>query len=89
MIFLKKPNYNNKITEKENKIPIISGLAATSALTAVESKIPIISSLVKKKQTDYNTKTTKIEKKVVDYNQDKYVTTPEFNKLIAEILLPN
>ena len=46
MIFLKKPNYNNKITEKENKIPIISGLAATSALTAVESKIPIISSLV-------------------------------------------
>ena len=50
MSFLKKPNYNNKITEKENKIPSISSLANTSALTAVESKIPIISSLVKEKQ---------------------------------------
>ena len=33
---------------------------------AVENKIPNISSVVKKKQTDYITKITKIEKKLTD-----------------------
>ena len=37
-----------------------------------------------KKKTDYNTKTCEIEKKISDYDPDKYVTTPEFNKLTAE-----
>ena len=32
----------------ESKTPSISGLAATSALTAVENKIPNVSSLVEK-----------------------------------------
>ena len=63
-------------------MPSISGLATTSALTANENKIPNISSLAKK--TDHNTKITEIEKKVADHNYDKYVTTPEFNKLTAE-----
>ena len=52
-------------------------------MTAVENKIPDISSLVKK--TDYNTKISKIEKKVTVQNHDKYITTPEFNKFTAEI----
>ena len=43
-----------KITEIENKIPSISGLATNSALNAVENKILNVSSLVKK--TDYNAK---------------------------------
>ena len=44
----KKADYNTKITEIENKMPSISGLATNSAFTAVEDKIPTISSLVKK-----------------------------------------
>ena len=36
------------------------------------------------KKTDYNTKVNEIEKKFTDYSHDKYVTTPQFNKLTAE-----
>ena len=42
-----KTDYNAKITEIENKIPSISGLATNGALTTVENKIPNNSSLVK------------------------------------------
>ena len=58
---IKKIDFNTKITEIENKIPSISGLATNSALTAVEDKIPNVSSLVKK--TDYHTESIEIEKK--------------------------
>ena len=51
-------------------------------MTAVENKIPDVSSLVKK--ADYNTSISEIEKKLTDHNHDKYITTPEFNKLTAE-----
>ena len=57
-------------------------LATTTALTAVEHKIPSVSNLVKR--TDYNTKISEIEKKITDHGHDKYITTPEFNKSIAE-----
>ena len=80
---VKKTEYNAKITEIENKIPGICALATTSVLTAVENKIPNISSLVKK--TDYNTNIIEIEKKLTDHNHDKYVTNPEFDKLLAEV----
>ena len=46
--FVKKTDYNTKISETESKIPSISGLTTNSALTAVENKIPDVSSLVKK-----------------------------------------
>ena len=82
MGLLKKANYNAKISEVENKIPSISGLATNAALAAVENKIPDVSSLVKK--TDYNTKVSEIEKKLTDQNHDKYITSPEFNKLTAK-----
>ena len=78
----KKTDFNAKVTEIENKIPSISGLATNSALSAVENKIPDISSLVKK--TDYNTKISEIENKVNYHNHDKYITTPEFNTLAAD-----
>ena len=55
---VKKLYFNGKITEIENKIPSISGLATDAALTAVENKIHNVSSLVKK--TDYNAKIKKI-----------------------------
>ena len=46
---VKKSDYEAKISELENKIPSISGLATTFALTAVENKIFSVSNLVKKK----------------------------------------
>ena len=54
-----------------------------SALTAVKNKIPDVSSLVKK--ADYSTKISEIEKKVNNYNHNKYITTPEFNNLAANV----
>ena len=71
------------MTELENKIRDVSNLATKTALTAVENKIPGVSNLVKK--TDYNTKVTEIENKLTDHNHDKYITTPEFNKLTADV----
>ena len=45
---VKKSDYKTKVGEIEGKIPSISGLARTSALTALENKIPSVSNLVKK-----------------------------------------
>ena len=80
--FVKKTDYSSKITEIENKIPSISGLATNSALTAVENKIPNVRGLVKK--TEYNIKINETESKTADHNHDKYITTPEFNKLTTK-----
>ena len=65
------------------KIPDVSSLATKKALPTVENKIPSVSSLVEK--TDYNAKITEIEKKLTDHNHDKYITTPEFNTLAADV----
>ena len=83
MNLLKKSGYNAKINELENKIPSISGLVTTSALTAVENKVPSVGDLVKK--TDYDTKIRELEKKIADRKHGKYITTLKFNKLTAEI----
>ena len=66
VLVVKKSDYNAKISEIEGKIPSISNLATTSALTTVENKIPSVSNLVKK--TNYNTKITKIEKNLLIIN---------------------
>ena len=42
-----------------------------------------VSSLVK--ITDYDTKLTKIEKKLTDHNHDKYITATKFNTLAADV----
>ena len=81
--FVKKTDYNTKITEIEGKIPDISGLATKTALTTVENNIPSIIGLVKK--TDYNTKITDIENKLNNHNHDKYVATSKFNTLAANV----
>ena len=85
----KIPNVTNfvkkaKLTELENKILDISNLATKISLATVENKIPNVSNLVNK--TDYNTKVTEIEKKLTEHNHEKYSTTPEFNKLAADVL---
>ena len=43
--------------------------------------------VIESKKTDYITNINEIEKSFIDHNHDKYITTPEFNKLTAEILL--
>ena len=53
---------NAKINEVGNKIPNITNLATTIAVTAVENKVPNVSNLFKK--TDYNTKSSEIENKI-------------------------
>ena len=67
-------------------------MATTSSLTVVENKVSTVSNFVKKnktknKQTNYNTKITKIKKKITDQSHDKYITTPEFNKFMAKFLI--
>ena len=83
VVWLKKTDFNSKISEVENKIPSITGLATNSALTVVENEIPYVSSLVKR--TDYNTKISEIENKVNDHNHEKYITTPEFDTMAATV----
>ena len=80
---VKKTNFNAKVTKLEGKIPSISGLATNSGLTAGDNKILDDSSLVKK--IDYNAKIREIETKVNNHNHDKYITTPEFNTLAADV----
>ena len=70
-------------------------MATTSSLTVVENKVSTVSNFVKKnkknktkkKQTNYNTKITKIKKKITDQSHDKYITTPEFDKFMAKFLI--
>ena len=81
LVWLKKTDFNSKISEVENKIPSITGLDTNLALTAIENEILYLSSLVKK--TEYNTKISEIENKVNDHNHDKYITTPEFDTMAA------
>ena len=57
-------------------------LSTNSSLTAVENKVPNVSNLVRK--TDYNTTINEIKKKITGHDHDKYITTPEFNKLTSE-----
>ena len=44
---------------------------------------PSLSNLVK--TAEYNTKVTEIENKLNNHNHDKYIDTPEFNKLAADV----
>ena len=99
--FVLKIKYQTGIAELEKKIPDVTGfvkktkltelkkildissLARKTALTAVENKIPSVSSLVKK--SDYDTKINELEKKLSDHNHNKYITTPEFNTLAADV----
>ena len=72
---LQKKDCGFKVSELENKMPSISGLATNSALTAVENKIPDVRSLVKK--TNYDAKISETESKVNNHDHDKYITTSE------------
>ena len=45
---VKKTDFNSNISEVEDKIPSITGLATNSALAAVENEIPDVGGFVKK-----------------------------------------
>ena len=55
---IKKTDYNAKIKDINDKIPSITNLATTDALTALEDKILDVSDLAKKE--DYDTKISEI-----------------------------
>ena len=82
---VKKTDYNTRITEIEGKIPDVTNLVTKTALTTVENKVPSVSNLVKK--TDCDTKFAEIEKKFTDHNRHKYITTPQFNTLAADVFI--
>ena len=62
--FVKKTDFDSKITAVEGKIPNISGLAINSSLTAVKNKIPDITSLITK--TDFDAKLKNISDRVTN-----------------------
>ena len=57
-------------------------MATTSSLTAAENNVLTVSNLFKK--TDYNITITENENKIANHDHDKYISTPEFNKLTSE-----
>ena len=75
-------NRNAKINKVKGEIPSITNLATKASLNAVENKIPSVSNLVKK--LTIIRKLIKLKRKIADHNHDKYITTPEFNKLTSE-----
>ena len=71
---IKKTDYNDKITEIENKIPDISNLATKTALTNWSNTVSDTSTLIKK--SDYDTKIAEIE--------SKYVSNTGFDSKLAQ-----
>ena len=58
----------------KNKIPSITNLASTAALTAFENKILNISKLIQ--NTYYSTKISEIKNKIAtDHDHDEHITT--------------
>ena len=51
----------------------------------MQLKVKYLILTVQLKKTDYDVKITEIGKKHIDHNHDKYITTPEFNNLAAEV----
>ena len=71
-------NIKEKIPEVRFKMPIITNLATTTALTAVENKYLIF--VILSKKIDNNTKISETGNKFTsDHDHDKYITAKEFN----------
>ena len=78
-----------KINEFKGKIPNITNLATILLLLLL--KIKYLTLVIQSKKTDYNRKINEIEKKITDYDHDRYITSPEINKLtsLAQAILAN
>ena len=83
MDVVKKDPYDANIKDIEDKTPDITNLATNTTLNAeindVKNKTPSITNLATA------TALTAVEKKIPDHS--KYITTAEFNKLVANKLL--
>ena len=79
----KKTDYNTKIAKIQGEVPNVRNLVTKATLTTIDNKIPSVSSLAKK--TDYNAKITEIENRLNNHNHEKYMTTPKFNTLAADV----
>ena len=77
--FVKKTDFDSKITKVDSKIPNISGLAINSSLTAVENKIPDITSLITK--TDFDAKLKNISDRVANNKSKDLLLDNELKKL--------
>ena len=77
--FVKKTDFDSKVTEVEGKIPNISGLATNSSSTAVENKIPGITSLIRK--TDFDAKLKNISDRVTNNKSRIILLDNELKKL--------
>ena len=77
----------DKLVVKVNNIDLVDFLKKLNMTQINQNqKKPDVSSLVKKKnKTDYNTKTSEIEKKITDHTHEKYITTLEFNTFTAKV----
>ena len=53
-------------------------------LLLLKIKYPVLV-IQKKKKTDHNTKINETENEIIDHNDDKYITAPEFNKLTENL----
>ena len=73
---VRKTDYDNKITDIEDKTLTITGLATAATLNAVKNEIPNVSDIVKK--TDYDAEIPDID--------GKYFTTSNYNKSTNDIL---
>ena len=78
----KIPSITNLATEVKGEIPISTNLATKTGLNVL--KIKYLALVIQSKKNDYNTNINEIEKKITDHNYDKYITNPEFDKLISE-----
>ena len=43
--------------------------------------------LIQSEKSDYKTKINGTEKKITDHDHDKYITTPELNKKLKQLIL--
>ena len=77
--FVKKTDFDSKITEVEGKIPNISGLATNLSSTAVENKIPDITSLITK--PDFDAKLKKISDRFTNNKSKDLLLDNELKRL--------
>ena len=88
VVWLKKTDFNTKVTEIEGKIPDVSNLVKktdfNTKVIEIEGKIPDVSNLVK--NTDFDTRLKKISDRVTK-NESKHLLVDNELKKIELLIL--
>ena len=82
-VFL-KTSFLTKLLSLLKSTGVVSNFWTSNFFTLLFKLLKSKLNLVRK--TDYNTKINEIENKTTNHSHDKYITTPEFNKLTEKIL---